>query len=275
VNVLVIGQGAVGRALTVGLQARQFWVKGVGSRDLTEWAEQWKEPQSFCADVEEYAVEEHEGRRIDAVIYAAGPAGEAACRRDPRGALHAHYIAPWEWSDWVVARQRRMVLISTVVTEGFYGSAKQMALDYTRDQLLSTGKGAVLALQCGQIIGPEMPVDGTGVIATWVRQAVRGEALRVDDSTSYLTVTLCADLIDRIATWLTAPITSPWEEERVCLPDSIPLPALARVCRTTARIVGAPDPAPDPVDRGGRVPFEVFSAIHGMAENAHRAQVSA
>ena len=259
-TVLVVGQGAVGRALKVGLAARQI------SADFYEsWLNSVADPIHWRL----YA---------DTVIYASGPAGEAACRRNPMAACSAHYGDVMQFVRWLGAptaqRPRRMVLISSVLTDGLYGALKSVALDHARERVMA-GTGTILALRCGQIIGPEMPVDGTGVVATWVRQAVRGERLRVD-SADVLDVTLCGDLIDRLATWLKAPITVPWEEERVCLPDPIPLPALARVCGLTARIASGAtdDPAAHIVDGSkARVPFEVFVAVQGMAENALRAPV--
>ena len=268
--VLVVGQGAVGRALTAGLSALKVGeVVSIGARPTRR-------------DLSVYRLAD----AGSAVIYAGGPAGEAACYDDPETAFAMHYSAVMKWVHWATPAMhehvrhmapRRLILISTAVTTGFYGAVKQLAVDHARDAALTNPSGdATLALRCGQIIGPEMPVAGTGVVATWVRQAVRGEKLVVHNPGDWLNVTLCSELIDRIATWLKTPITVPWEEERVCLPDPIPLPALARVCGLTARIASGAtdDPAAHIVDGSkARVPFEVFVAVQGMAENALRASV--
>lgn len=252
-SILVVGQGAVGRALTVGLRARGFEVEN--------------SPARTHADCTHYSI------RTRVVIYAGGPAGEAACRRDPVGAVKSHYSGVLNWVKWAAnvlppASDKRLVIIGTVLPEtGFYGSLKALALDRAREQTLNNSMaGAVLALRCGQIIGPEMPVDGTGVVATWIRQVVRGEDLQVNPEGAPLTMTLCADLIERIATWLRSPITTLWEEERVCVSDPIGLTSLAFLCTATGLSVINGSPLRVPGVHG-----DVVVALHGMAENAARA----
>jgi hypothetical protein len=272
VTVLVIGQGAVGRALVTGLRKRKLPVRAESIRGLMAWVSE-EDQTEIMRTTDAFS-------HIETVIYAGGPAGEAACRRDPIWAFQDHYRAVMDWVEWVGEPggygRRRLILIGTTSTAGFYGSLKQLALEHARDRTLPLSlSGNILALRCGQIIGPEMPVDGTGVVATWVRQAVRGEGLAVHDERRAplqaalipaLEITLCTDLIERIATWLRAPITTTWEEERVCVPDPIPLATLATLCeRAALNRLGANIPVYSGPDH------PVCLALRGMAENAARA----
>jgi nucleoside-diphosphate-sugar epimerase len=254
VNILVVGQGAVGRALTLGLQGRGFEVQNISARSRRHTLL----------------------NRVEAVVYAGGPAGEAASRSDPHLAFLLHYERVMELVAWAVARPqrpihptypaRRLVLIGTVLPNtGLYGALKQVALDHAREDagVVAAAGDAIIALRCGQIIGPEMPVEGTGVVATWIRQVVRGEEPRVDANKPPLAVTLASTLLDRIEFWLREPKLSRWTEEAV-VAGFWDLDHLAAACLAAA----------------GRglwfgSPFGTYAALRAMAINARDAQVPA
>ena len=230
-SVLVVGQGAVGTALVRDLTARKLKVCGVGLRE------------DGLLSLDDKA------NGIETVIYAAGPAGDQACRKDPEGAFWAHYQKSTDLVRYWVSQHptRRVILIGTVLTAGFYGAVKEVAAAEIQGFMTQTARrlGTVLHLRCGQVIGPEMPVDGTGVVATFARQAAHDQEITVTceraphgKSVSHapgcLHLTLIQDLGQRIAEWLRAPASQPWEEERLCTPDVVGVSVIAAVCRQAA-----------------------------------------
>lgn len=236
-NVLIVGQGPVGRALFAGLNAvPKLSVTSIGTHEIALF---------------------HQSAEVNAVIYAGGPAGEAACRFDPETAFKQHYINVAALTEWASGfPPKRLVVIGTVLSGvGFYPALKQLGLDYMRDRATAgMFAGSTIVFRCGQIIGPEMPQMG-GVVGTWLQLARSGgplvvhckrhaEAAGACEVGLPLTITLCADLIARIRSWLTTPTANAWEEERVCMPDPIPLRQLAMVI---AHLGEGPDGATVPV----------------------------
>lgn len=210
----------------------------------------------------------------DTVIYTGGRAGDAACNADPELALATHYAVPLHLLDrlhW--GHFARLVVFGTVLPDqGLYGNLKALAAERLAASFDTrrTLRGAVLHLRCGQIIGPEMPVDGTGVVATWIRQAVAEALLHVSAPVgATLQVTRFADLFTTLLDWLAGPQTGFTDVTLSEPPVSLVslgtwiLHAAGRDTRSALaqRLV---DHAPPPV----------LSALEGMVANARLAVAS-
>ncbi len=259
----VIGQGAVGRALYRALQQR-FTAAAVTSHS----ARSLEYPDGVA------------GLRLDLVpvepgdtlIYAAGRAGEAACAEDPVQAAYDHHATPLVLiSELRDAQFARLVLFGTTLPPtGLYGSLKHYLATqaHAREGFWGGRAGALLHLRCGQVIGPEMPVDGAGVVATWVRQAVSQQPLTIRPGHPDLDVTLLADLAAELVEWLTTPesLVSASVDAAV-YSATLGLHELAYAVSLAA----LPEEYPAPP----HVSPEIYAALRAMAAHARAAQVTA
>jgi hypothetical protein len=112
------------------------------------------------------------------VVHAAGPAGEAACCKAPVAAFELHYTLTERLADWAAATGGTLILLGTVAPNvGFYGPLKRAAVCLAR---IRAGT-AVGVVECGQIIGPGLPLygPGLGVVGLCIQRAVRGGVLEV------------------------------------------------------------------------------------------------
>jgi hypothetical protein len=260
----VLGAGALGRALT------QAWSPAdpMALHSVRQATQREADGTVVALDLPRTLTP------ADTLIYAGGPAGNAACNADPEWALATHYTFPL----YLAERLRwghfaRLVVFGTVLPEtSLYGSLKALAaerLAATQDTLRP--RGAILHLRCGQIIGPEMPVDGTGVVATWIRQAVAEVLLHVSAPVgTSLRMTRFADLVASLGDWLAAP-HSGFTDRTL----SEPPVALVSLGTWILHVAGR-----DPESLLARrlveqAPPALLAALAGMAANARAAQVTA
>lgn len=265
----VIGRGTVGKALYAALfeidPVLEGGVKLHSSRRLQKCEE--------CEGGPGLRLSQVGAKKGDTIIYAAGRAGEAACVEDPVAAAYAHYATPLNLVQELRNKGSfaRLVLIGTTLPRaGLYGTLKQAMADKLLTKEYLEGRmpwggagGALLHLRCGQVIGPEMPVNGRGVVAAWIRQAVAQQPLAVHDEQAPLDITLLADLARDLVAWLTTPVGPRYTYmDTMVISATLGLHELALACLTAA----------GPARYPSAVPMEIATALRAMADNARTAQ---
>lgn len=106
------------------------------------------------------------------VVYAGGPAGDQACLRDPELAVTLHVTVVRRLLEMLTkGRFKNLTLLGTVAPlVGIYGPLKQIGMDWAWNTAIKS-RLPVTILELGQVIGPEIPIDGdnAGAIAHMLR----------------------------------------------------------------------------------------------------------
>lgn len=218
-HALVIGTGRVGCAVANAIAGSRAWTVKTASMRVLEDA--GSVPRRFEAD---------------AIVYAAGPAGETASRENPARAFRQHYSHVIKFVQAASPNQRIAVIGTVLPNAGFYGALKHLALDHARFAATSPGySGMALWVLCGQVLG------GPGVVRRWLDLSRSGQPL-ILNCHGHVTVpplqckvgpplllTRGEDIGTAVVDWLLRPALA-WEETRVTFPDPVPLVALARAC---------------------------------------------
>jgi nucleoside-diphosphate-sugar epimerase len=205
-DVIVVGGGRLGKAL-------QHSVVGRGKAPLSG--------RALC-DAHNF------NQRLEGattVIHAAGPAGEAVCRRDPGMAFSLHYVLSERLALWAREQpDRRLIFLGTVAPDvGFYGPVKRAACRVAQRLILDMEKGEgseqLTVVECGHVIGEGMSVhESPGVAAQFIAQAMTSGTLLVPVAPApTIRVTPLSTLLDLVGKLcvvpgMTSPVLSPVSE---------------------------------------------------------------
>jgi len=183
VTPIIIGGGQLAAALAQALPGS--WVLGltrgpslahgarppfdVASQRSLGWISLADADQATCHRIERFDRSERRDGPPAPLVYAHGPAGDAACRQDLAGALRAHVLLPAELR--AAFPDRLIVYLSTLAAETqWYGAMKRAGEHLVRVQ------GSTRILRLGAVLDP---AHRRGVASTFFQAVVRGESPRV------------------------------------------------------------------------------------------------